>query len=62
MAVDSKDLWILNRFNGVDINQSKNYIKSSNETYINKLLEEHDWPIDAVVLPTYEKGYGIRAN
>ena len=43
MTIDIKDLGRLNRYNGVDISQTKYYIKLSNETYINKLLEEHAW-------------------
>ena len=43
MTIDIKDLGRLNRYNGVDILQTKYYIKVSNATYINKLLEEHDW-------------------
>ena len=43
MTIDIKDLGRLSRYNGVDITQSKYYIKLSNATYIDKLLEEHDW-------------------
>ncbi len=43
MTIDIKDLGRLNRYNGVDITQTKYYIKLSNETYVNKLLQEHDW-------------------
>lgn len=43
MAIDIKDLGRLTRYNGVDITQAKYYVKLSNETYIDKLLEEHDW-------------------
>ena len=43
MTIDIKDLGRLNRYNGVDITQTKYYVKLSNETYVNKLLEEHDW-------------------
>ena len=46
MTIQIKDLGLLNRYNGVDITQAKHYIKISNETYINKLLEEHNWLID----------------
>ena len=43
MTIDIKDLGRLTRYNGVNITQAKYYIKLSNETYIDKLLEEHDW-------------------
>ena len=42
MTIQIKDLGLITRYNGVDITQSKYYIKISNETYINKLLKEHD--------------------
>lgn len=43
MTIDIKDLGRLTRYNGVDITQAKYYVKLSNKTYIDKLLEEHDW-------------------
>ena len=43
MTIDIKDLGRLTCYNGVDITQAKYYIKQSFETYIDKLLEEHDW-------------------
>ena len=43
MTINIKDLGRLNRYNGVDISQTKYYVKLSNETYINKLLQEHEW-------------------
>ena len=42
MTIDIKDLGRLTCYNGVDITQAKYYIKQSFETYIDKLLEEHD--------------------
>ena len=57
MTIQIKDLGLLTRYNGVDITQSKYYIKICNETYINKLLKEHDWllnddKISNIPLPT----------
>ena len=46
MTIDIKDLGRLTRYNGVDITQTRFYIKISNETYIQKLLNEHDWLLD----------------
>ena len=43
MTIDIKDLGRLTRYNGVDITQSKYYVKLSNATYIDKLLQEHEW-------------------
>ena len=44
--IDIKDFWFLSQYNGIDISQIKCYVKLSNETYINKLLEEHDWQLN----------------
>ena len=46
MTIHIKDLGLLTRYNGVDITQSKYYVKLSNETYINELLAEHKWLIN----------------
>ena len=43
MTIDIKDSGLLNQYNGVDITETKYYIKISNETYINKLLQERTW-------------------
>ena len=41
MTIDIQYLGCWNGHNGVDISQTKYYVKLSNETYMNKLLEEH---------------------
>jgi deoxyuridine 5'-triphosphate nucleotidohydrolase len=46
MKIDIKDLGQLERYNGVDIIQSKYYIKLNNPTYIKKIINEHKWMID----------------
>ena len=43
MTIDIKDLGRLTRYNGVDITQAKYFVKLSNPTYIDKLIEEHEW-------------------
>ena len=43
MTIDIKDLGHLDRFNGVDIVQAKHFVKIHNETYLKKLMEEHNW-------------------
>jgi dUTP pyrophosphatase len=43
MKIKIKDLGLLSRYNGVDIDQTSNYIKIHAETYINKILEGHSW-------------------
>ena len=44
MTIDVKELGMIHRFNGVDIMQSKHYVKLYNRTYINKMiLKRHEW-------------------
>ena len=43
MTVDIKHLGILDRFNGVDILQTREYVKLHNNTYIQKIINNHDW-------------------
>ena len=38
-----KDLGRLNRYNGVDVSQTGDYIKLSKETYIEKVMKGHPW-------------------
>jgi hypothetical protein len=41
MTINVKRLGRLERFNGMDISQTKHFIKLSNKTYINKFLQRH---------------------
>ena len=43
MTVNIKELGTIERFNGVDVLQTKHFIKLYNNTYINKILQRHDW-------------------
>ena len=43
LTIDIKDLGELTRYNGVDVTQSRHYIKLSNKTYFDKVAEEHAW-------------------
>ena len=43
MSMDVKDLGIITRFNGMDIHQTKHYVK----LYINKMLATHAWLLKA---------------
>jgi hypothetical protein len=43
MTIDVKDLGRITRFNGVDVEQTKDYIKLYNATYIDKMLARHEW-------------------
>jgi deoxyuridine 5'-triphosphate nucleotidohydrolase len=43
MTIDVKELGLIDRFNGVDIKQTREYIKLSNQTYVNKIIDHHPW-------------------
>ena len=43
MTIDVKELGLISRFNGMDIEQTRHYIKLSNALYINKILKNHQW-------------------
>ena len=43
MTIDVKELGLISRFNGVDVEQSRYYIKLSNAVYIRKILKNHPW-------------------
>jgi hypothetical protein len=43
MTISVKDLGQLMHFNGVDILQTRQYIKLYNETYINKITTKYQW-------------------
>ena len=43
MSIDIKHLGLISRFNGMDILQTKHYVKLYTETYIKKILDQHGW-------------------
>ena len=43
MSIQIKSLGVINRFNGVDIAQTRDYIKILNKTYISKILQSKNW-------------------
>ena len=43
MTIDVKELGLIERYNGVDVEQTQQYIKLHNTTYIDKLIEQHKW-------------------
>ena len=43
MTIEIKELGLLDRFNGTDIDQTREYIKLHNTTYINKIISHHPW-------------------
>ena len=51
MQIKIKDLGKLTRYNGVDVIQSKHYIKLDNPTYIKKIIQEHSWMIENYNIP-----------
>ena len=57
MSMDVKDLGVITRFNGMDVHQTKHYIKLTCEKYIHKMLEAHSWllkeppPVSPLPLP-----------
>lgn len=44
MAIKLKPIGIITRFNGIDIHQTRDYVKISNETYFYKILEDRLQP------------------
>ncbi len=47
MSIEVKYLGLISRYNGVDVTQTRQYIKISNATYIDKILLNHLWIQDA---------------
>ena len=43
MTIDVKELGLISRFNGVDVTQTRHYIKLSNAVYMEKILRNHPW-------------------
>ena len=43
LKVPLHQLGIVTRFNGVDVLQTKQYVKISSESFLNKVLDNHDW-------------------
>ena len=43
MSIKIKELGLVSRYNGVDVQQTKHYIKIHNTTYIIKLIDNHSW-------------------
>lgn len=48
MSIKVKKLGLISRFNGVDIEQTRDYIKVFNKTYIEKFCLNHTWLADTV--------------
>ena len=43
MTIDVKELGLISQFNGIDVHQTRHYIKIYNRTYIQKILKNHLW-------------------
>ena len=48
LSMQIKSLGVINRFNGVDIAQTKDYINIYNKAYIRKILKDKNW-LDATI-------------
>ena len=46
MTIQIKDLGTLTRYNGVDVMQTRDYIKLKNPTYLKKIIQEHQWMVE----------------
>ena len=52
MTEPMNDLGVVKRFNGVDILQSRHFVRLSCETYIDKVIGNHDWQdLQSATLP-----------
>ena len=65
MTIEIKDLGIITRFNGLDITQTSQYIKVSNATYIQKIINEHPSMFDgflphSIPIPNMEDKQYVR--
>ena len=43
MVNPMNELGVIKRFNGLDIQQTRHYVKISCQTYIDKIVEHHEW-------------------
>jgi hypothetical protein len=60
MRIEVKHLGLITRFNGMDIHQTRHYIKITCEKYLFKMIKNHDWllqhiPVHPVPLPADNK-------
>jgi deoxyuridine 5'-triphosphate nucleotidohydrolase len=46
MTIEVKELGTIDRFNGIDVDQTRDYIKLYNATYIKKIMRNHPWLLD----------------
>ena len=51
LSAPMKKLGVVNRYNGIDIEQSNDYIKVHNTTYLTKVLKAHEWLNDSSQTP-----------
>ena len=56
LTVNIRSLGVITRFNGVDIAQTKNFIKVYNKTYIEKILKGKNW-LEASIPGQYSPQY-----
>ncbi len=46
MRIEVKHLGLINRFNGMDVHQTRYYVKITCENYLYKMIKSHDWLIN----------------
>jgi len=46
MTIEVKELGLISHFNGIDVDQTRDYIKLSNAMYIDKILRNHPWILE----------------
>lgn len=56
MTIDIKSLGTVDRFNGVDIDQTRNHIQYYNKTYIEMILKDKNW-LDATISGDPHRAY-----
>ena len=51
LSAPMKKLGVISRYNGVDVDQCEDYIKIHHETYLRKVLDNHEWLNDTFKPP-----------
>jgi len=57
MRIEVKHLGLIDRFNGMDVHQTRHYVKITCEKYLYKMIKSHEWlikgphPINPILLP-----------
>ena len=46
MTIKIKNLGIITKYNGTDVEQTREYVKLHSESYITKICKGHGWDVD----------------